>query len=174
MNIGVLRQHVGEDLDGPDLKPDGALGEELPSGLLVDGILAVDDMAPAHRAEEADRLVFRAVPLPVACDDLESTTAGGVIAVVVHGSPVDRVAERGAVLPGNGLSKAWIASNLAEPLGPVAGPEHLQAAHGEAARAHPHVAPECPPARLDETEVVGRAFTGRRGCGVGHVRGPRS
>jgi hypothetical protein len=102
------------------------------------------EAAPGKRSEEPDRVVLRAVALPVACDDLLLAEPPGRALTLVAGELVDGRGKGFAALPGDGLAEGRVAGNLPEPHRLVRRSEDLESGDRKARAAHCEVPPNGP------------------------------
>jgi hypothetical protein len=115
----------------------------------------VAKLAPGEWSEGTDRVVLRAVALPIARDDL---LAPALIARLANRleQAVDRVCEDVAVLPRHGLSKGWVRGDLAQARRLVVGAESVETGDGKAGAANCEVASQSPiPAERHQVVIHG-------------------
>ena len=130
----------------------GPLADEC-TGALGERRAGIANLAPSERAEEPDRVVLRAVALPVAGYDLLA------LAPLTRLDPgfeqaVGGGGERAAVLPGQRLAKGWVGGDLTQPARLVLRPEDLETGYGKAGAADREVTAKGPiPGKRDQVVV---------------------
>jgi hypothetical protein len=144
-----------DGLDGPHLEVDRALADERAGANGCGGTVLVE-ASPGERAEEADRVVLRAVALPVAPDDLLPTEPPGPARPLVRGELVDSRREGVPALPADGLAKRRITCDLPESPRLVVGAEDVQPRDGKARTPHGEVPPDGPVTGQTDQVVIHR------------------
>ncbi len=104
----------------------------------------VGDLTPRERPEEADRVVLRAVALPVAGDEFLALTRPTGLRRSARGDLVDGVGQRRGVLPRDGFPEQRAARHLGQPAALVARPECVEAFDREAGAADREQPPQRP------------------------------
>jgi hypothetical protein len=115
----------------------------------------IANLAPGERPEEPNRVVLRAVALPVTRYDLLALAPFARLDRVFE-QPVGGGRERAAVLPRQRLAKGRVGGDLTQPARLVLRPEGVKTVDGKAGAADREVAAQSPiPGKRDQVVVHG-------------------
>ena len=156
---GIVGDRLQEALEAPDLEMNAALADQR-ARALGQRRAGSTNLAPRERPEEPNRVVLRAVALPVAGDDLLALAPSARLDPVLQ-QAVGSGRERATVLPGQRLAKGRIAGDLTQPFRLVLRPEGVKTGDGKAGAADCEVAAQSP-------------ISGKRDQVVVHGAEPRS
>lgn len=151
---GIVGDRLQEALEAPDLKMNGALADKR-ARALGERRAGIANLAPGERPEEPNRVVLRAVALPVAGYDLLALAPFARLDPLFE-QAVGGGRERAAVLPSQRLAKGRIGGDLTQPARLVLRPEGVKTGDGKAGAADCEVATQSPiPGKRDQVLVHG-------------------
>jgi hypothetical protein len=143
-----------EALEAPGLQVDRSLADQGARALCERRAL-IANLAPRKRPEESDRVVLRAVTLPVASNDL---LAPPLLAwrSTCREQTIHRARENITVLPRHGLAKRRVSGDVAQMSLFVVGAEGSKTGDRKAGAANRKVTAQSPiPAKRDQAVVHG-------------------